>query len=58
MENSPEDFLLTVRSGASGYVLKDTSTGELIAAFRDGFFSLRETLFEWVFRTRATVFLA
>jgi DNA-binding NarL/FixJ family response regulator len=40
MHNSPEDFLVTVSSGASGYVLKDTSAGELIAAIRDGYFSL------------------
>jgi hypothetical protein len=33
-------FVVTVRSGASGYTLKVTSAGELIAAIRDGYFSL------------------
>jgi DNA-binding NarL/FixJ family response regulator len=35
MENCPNDFLAAVRSGANGYILKDASAGELIAAIRD-----------------------
>lgn len=35
MEDDPQDFLAAVRSSASGYVLKDASAGELIAAIRD-----------------------
>ncbi|MGB7845977.1 MAG: response regulator transcription factor [Candidatus Acidiferrum sp.] len=35
MENDPDDFLSAVRSGASGYVLKDASAGDLITAIRN-----------------------
>ena len=35
MENCADDFLAAVRAGANGYILKDASAGDLIAAIRD-----------------------